>query len=132
MPKRNVELAARLIEVLNKRDASGLIALSDPDVEWHSFFALGEQGNVFRGHEGARRWIDELNDAWDIVQAEVDDALAVGDIAVLVGHIHYRGRSSGVETESPAGWVLKFRQEQAILYRAFRDPQQALEAAGLS
>jgi hypothetical protein len=73
----------------------------------------------------------DLNDAWEIAGADVDDAIGVGDLAVLVGRIYYRGRGSGVETETPAGWMLKFREGRLICFRAFREPERALEAVGL-
>src|SRR4051812_40468987 len=125
----NVESAREILDALGKRDASRLIALSDPKVEWHSFFALGE-GGAYRGHDGAQRFMSDLDDAWEIAHAEVDDGFGVGDIAVLVGRIHYRGKGSGVESESPAGWVLKFRDGKLLRFRAFREPEQALEVVG--
>ena len=76
--------------------------------------------------------MSDLNDAWEIVRADVDEGLGVGNIALLVGRIHYRGKASGVETESPAGWMFKFRDDRVVLFRAFREPDQALEAVGLS
>lgn len=54
-----------------------------------------------------------------------------GDIAVLVGHLRYRGKDSGVEADTPAGWMLKFRAGKLLRFRAFRDPERALEAVGL-
>jgi ketosteroid isomerase-like protein len=128
--RENVGLAREILDALGKRDASRLIALSDPEVEWHSFFALAE-GGAYRGHDGAQRFMSDLNDAWEIGYAEVDDGLGVGDIAVFVGRIHYRGKGSGVESASPAGWVLKFRDGKLLCFRAFREPEQALEAVGL-
>jgi ketosteroid isomerase-like protein len=125
------ELAGEVIEALNERDLSRMLALADPEVEWHSFFAELGEGGVYRGHEGTRRWLGDLADAWEIVRADADDLIAVGDVAVLVGRIHFRGRGSGVETESPTGWMLKFRDGKVIRFRAFRDPEQALEAVGL-
>jgi ketosteroid isomerase-like protein len=65
------------------------------------------------------------------VRAEVDDTLAVSDLALLVGRIHYRGTASGVETATSVGWVLRFRDGKPVSSRAFRDPDQALEAVGL-
>jgi ketosteroid isomerase-like protein len=119
------------MEALGRRDLSRLIAFADPEVEWHSFFAeLGERG-VYRGHDGTQQYVSDLSDAWEIVRADVDDAIAVGDVAVLVGRIHYRGKGSGIETETAAGWMLKFRQGKMICFRAFREPDQALEAVGL-
>jgi ketosteroid isomerase-like protein len=131
MSRENVELARKVLDALGTRDPSRLIALSDPDVEWHSFFALSE-GGVYRGHDGARRYMSDLDDAWEVGRAEVDDALGMGDVAVLVGRIHYRGKGSGVESASPAGWMFKFRDGKVLCFRAFREPEQALEAVGLS
>ena len=130
MSQENVELARVVLDTLGARDAERLVELSDPEVEWRSFFALSERG-VYRGHDGTRRYMDDLADAFEIGEAEVDGALAVGDIALLVGRLHYRGKGSGVESASPTGWVLKFREGKVLSFRAFRDPKQALEAAGL-
>ena len=44
MSQANVKLAREVLAALGTRDPSRLIALSDPEVEWHSFFALGEGG----------------------------------------------------------------------------------------
>jgi ketosteroid isomerase-like protein len=130
MSQVNVKLAGQVMDALSRRDVSGLIALADPEIEWHSFFAELGEGGVYRGHDGTQQYMRDLNDAWDIVRADVDDGIGVGDVAVLVGRIHYRGRGSGVEDESPAGWMLKFRQGKVVCFRAFREPEQALEAVG--
>ena len=134
MSQENVALAGRVLDALARRDVSRLVDLTDPEVQWHSFFAevtLG-QGGGYRGHDGIRQYVSDLNDAWEIVRADVDDGLGTGDIALLVGRIHYRGKTSGVETASPAGWMFKFRDGKVLRFRAFRDPQLVLEAAGLS
>ncbi|HEV2923073.1 MAG TPA: nuclear transport factor 2 family protein [Solirubrobacteraceae bacterium] len=125
---QNVGLAREVLEALGRRDVSRAIALTDPEVEWHSFFAeLGDEG-AYRGHDGTRQYMRDLNDAWEIVRADVDDALGVGDVALLVGRLHYRGRSSGIETETSAGWMLKFRNGRVVCFRAFREPERVLEA----
>jgi ketosteroid isomerase-like protein len=132
MSRATVELAAQVMDALGRRDLGRVIALTDPEVEWHSFFAELGDGGVYRGHDGTRQYMRDLNDAWEIVRADVDSRLGVGDVAVLIGRIHYRGRSSGIETETPAGWMLKFRHGRVVCFRAFREPEQALEAVGLS
>ena len=131
MSAGKVGLAREILDALSRRDLSRLVAMSDPEIEWHSLFALGE-GGVYRGHDGTRQYMRDLSDAWEIMRADVEDGLEVGNVAVLVGRIHYRGKGSGVETESPAGWMLKFRRERVVRFRAFQEPEQALEAAGLS
>ena len=134
MSQANAELASRVLDALARRDVSCLVDLCDPDVRWHSFFAevTFGRGGGYRGHDGIRQYVSDLNDAWEIVRGEVDAAIEVGDIALLVGRIHYRGKASGVETASPAGWMFKFRDGKVLRFRAFRDPEQVLEAAGLS
>jgi ketosteroid isomerase-like protein len=131
MSHENVELAGEVMDALSRQDLPRLIALSDPEIEWHSFFAELGGGGVYRGHGGTRRYIDDLREAWEIVRADVDAGLAVGEVALLVGRIHYRGKGSGAETETPAGWMLKFREGKVVCFRAFREPEKALEAAGL-
>jgi ketosteroid isomerase-like protein len=134
MSQENVEMAGQVLDALARRDVSRLIALTDPEVEWHSFFAVlapGE-GGAYRGHEGIRQYVSDLNDAWEIVRCDVDDGLGVDDIALLIGRVHYRGKGSGLETESPAGWMFKFREGRVVCFRAFREPGQALETLGLS
>src|SRR5688500_13329078 len=98
MSHEHVEVARRVLDALGARDASALTDLSDPAVEWHSFFAVGEAQGMYRGHDGVRRFMSDLVDAFDVGFAEVDDALGVGDIAILVGRIRYRGRESGMES----------------------------------
>jgi ketosteroid isomerase-like protein len=134
MSRENVDLARRVLDTLARRDVAGLVELSDPEVRWHSFFAevTFGQGGGYRGHDGIRQYVRDLNDAWEIVRAEVDDAIGVGSIALLVGRIRYRGKASGVETASPAGWMFKFRDGKVLRFRAFREPEHVLEAAGLS
>ena len=105
MSQETLKLAGRVLDALARRDVAGLIDLSDPEVQWHSFFAevTFGAGGGYRGHDGIRQYIRDLNDAWEIVRADVDDGLEVGDIVLLVGRIHYRGKASGVETATPAG-----------------------------
>ena len=131
MSRETMELATRALELLSAGEFSALIDVTDPEVEWHSFFAELSEGGVYRGHEGMRRYADDLTDAWDIVRTDIDDQLAIGDVAVLVGRIHYRGKESGVETETEAGWVLKVRNGKVTYFRAFREPERALGRLGL-
>jgi uncharacterized protein len=131
MPQEAVQTGRRALEALSRGDLDELTALSDPEVEWQSFFAALTEGGIFRGPEGTRQYVGELQDAFEFLYAEVEDGVEVGDIAVLVGHIRYRGKGSGVETATPAGWMFKLRQGKVLRFRAFREPERALEAVGL-
>lgn len=64
------------------------------------------------------------------MRADVGGGVAAGELAVLVGRIHYPWKGSRIETETPAGWMLKFREGKVLRFRAFREPDQVLEAVG--
>ena len=119
-----------MVEAVARRDLDRLLELTDPEVEWHSVFAeLGEAG-TYRGHDGIRRYVSDLSDAWEIMRADVDDGLSVGPVVLMVGQLHYRGRGSGVETRSPLGFVARFREGRIVYMRAFQDPEEALLSVG--
>ena len=125
-----IDLARRAMSLLSEGEFEDLIAMTDPEVKWHSFFAELGEGGVYSGHEGMREYARDLLDAWELVGVELDDVLAVGDVALLVGRIHYRGKTSGVEMKDPAGWSLSFRNGKVIQFRAFRDPDRVLRDLG--
>ena len=131
-PASTADLAREVLGLLDDKRLDALIDHAHPEVEWRSFFAQLGEGGVYRGHDGMREYIRDLIDAWDSITAEVDQVIEIEDVAVAIGRIRYRGRASDLEAADPAGWVLKFRDGKVILFRAFRDPEQALERIGLS
>ena len=130
MSKENVELAHDVIAAIKNQDASRLVELTDPEVEWYPLLALGGREG-YRGHDGIRRYIEDIADALDFIYAEVDDAISAGELVLLLGRFHYRGKASGVDTKSPGGFVISFRDGRVVYMRAFRDPERALAVVGL-
>ena len=130
MSEAHLKAAHDVIDAVEQRDVSALIALTHPAVEWRSAFAVSK-GGLYVGHSGIREYVADMNDAWDIVRLDVDHELCVGDVVILVGRIHYRGKGSGVEAETDAGYVLTFRDGKVIGFRPFRDPEASLARVGL-
>src|SRR5919204_3162996 len=108
MSRENVELAGQLLDAIARRDLPFLIEFTDPEVEWRSFFALGEQG-MYRGHDRLRQYVHDLSEAFEHLRPEPTDLLDAGSIVIGIGRIYYRGRGSGGEPESPAGISFNFR-----------------------
>jgi ketosteroid isomerase-like protein len=126
----SVALGRGLLEAISARDLPRLIALTDPEVEWHSFFAVLGMEGAYRGHAGLRQYVSDLEEAFEVLDAELYEGLAVGEVAVLVGRIHYRGKGSGVETEMQAGWTLRYRNGRLISFQAFGEPEKVLASVG--
>jgi ketosteroid isomerase-like protein len=66
------------------------------------------------------------------IHVDVSEIRDIGDRAVLIGRLRVRGKESGVEAESPAAYVVDLGNSKVIQVRTYLDPDEALEAVGLS
>ena len=66
MSQENVEAFKRGLEAGNRGDVDGLLDELHPEIEWHSALhaLMGGQQTVFRGHDGVRRMIGDLYEAF--------------------------------------------------------------------
>ena len=131
MSQENVEVVRQLAVAVGERDLATLLGLTDPDVEWHTTVSAISEGGAYHGHDGVRQYVDDLREAFETFEVRLDSALDVGDLVIAVGAVRYCGKASGVELDASVGWVVRFRAGRVILARAFRDPEQTLEAVGL-
>ena len=108
-----------------------MLSYVDPEGELHSAIIGGAEGKVFRGHDGFRKW---YADRWRVSRSSnrVDEYRDLGDRIVAFGHIHARGRGSGVEVDSPTGWVFTVQRGKVVKAEGFLNRAEVLEAAGLS
>ena len=134
MSQENVEVVKRGLEAYNRRDVEALLEELDPEVEWHPALEvlMGGEATVYRGHEGVRELLRDAAGTLSEIHVEFSNIQGIDDQVVAIGRIRARGKSSGVETESPLGYVAELRNGKAIRIRTYLDPQKALEAAGLS
>jgi ketosteroid isomerase-like protein len=133
MSRENLEVFKRGIEAYNSRAVEALLEDLDPDVEFRPALPklLGGRTTVYLGHEGVREMFREFDDAFAEMHAELPDIRDLGDRIVGIGRIRTRGRGSGVETESPWGYVFEMQNGKVIRAWTFLDPKEALEAAGV-
>ena len=134
MSQENVEAFKRAVDAYNRRDIDVFLEEFDPEAEWHSLTQVmfgGEQA-VFRGREGIREGVRDIDDALADMQVECVAVRDLGEVIVVDGRVRGRGRVSGAEVDSPINWVVQFRGGRVTQLRDFLDPAEALEAAGLS
>lgn len=53
------ELAHRFIDAFNRRDSDALVALCHPQLEFLPTILVGQRA-VYHGHDGLRRWVEDL------------------------------------------------------------------------
>ena len=133
MSQENVEAFKRGLEAGNRGDVDTLLEVLDPDVAWHSALhaLIGGEATAFRGHDGVREMLRDLYEAFDEFHIEVSEIRDLGDRLVVIGRTRARGEASGAEVETPIAFVTEFKNGKAISIRAYLDPEEALEAAGL-
>ena len=131
MSQENVELAYRASHAFNRRDLDALLALCDPDLEFHSRLVAVEGGGPQRGHDGIRTWWENVHAAWRDFSSEIEEVRDLGDVTVA----RQRFRAQGIQSDAPIEqmqWlVTQWRDGKAIWWRTFQSEAEALEAAGL-
>ena len=100
----------------------------DPEASWVGI------GETYDGHEGIRRYMSAMYEAFDDYRPEVEDIIDVADGRVLTLAIeHGRGRGSGAQVESPRtahlGRCARARQSNSI---CSSHPAGAYAALGMS
>jgi ketosteroid isomerase-like protein len=130
MSQENAKAVRRAYELLNRRDAEALVNLCADD------FVMDMSERVFnpdtyRGPGGIRRFLGDVDAAWQSYRWAVEDTRVVDDVVVALLHCQGQSREGGPEVDWHVAWVWKLRGGTPISLRFYRDPAQALEAAGL-
>ena len=129
MSQENVELLRRGFTALNHDDLEVFLATVHPEVEFTSLIAEAE-GQNFRGHDGVRRWWQEVVLPLGGLHGEPEEIRDLGDSALARVVATYRPR--GVEVPQTIWIIVRYRDGMAIWWQFFRTQADALEAAGLS
>jgi ketosteroid isomerase-like protein len=130
MSQENVDLVRRTLEAF-PGDLDEMVSYMDPEVELHSAIVGGAEGNVYRGHEGLRRWYADSFESFEELRNEWSEFRDLGDRVLAFGQVKARGRDSGVKLDSPMGWVFTVRDGKLVKAEGFLGRAEALEAAGL-
>ena len=131
MAEENVEAYRRAVEAGNRRDLEAMLKELDSEVEWYPA-VVGMGGDVYRGAEGIRELLGDAGETLPDAFYEVSEIRDLGDRLLAFGRLRAHGKGSGAPTEVPFTQLVHFRDGKATVIRTFLDPQEALEAAGLS
>ena len=134
MSQENVEVVLQLHAAFNEADLDALLSGWDAGAEYHAAMTQSVEGDegVFRGHDGLRRWWQELRDLYDGLRSEVLEVRDHGEQVVVSFTIRGRGKGSGVLLEGQElTQVFTVRQGKVIEGRDYFSRDEALEAAGL-
>ena len=129
MSQENVELVHRCVDAFNRRDLDALLTLMDDDVEVAPPLASME-GN-HRGHDGVRRWWENVFEGLPDCNVEVVAVRDLGDLTVAVLLVRAHGAASDAPVEAMLWHIGGWRRGKAVWWRFFAPRAEALEAVGL-
>lgn len=131
MPEAEITDEARLRDVWRRWNAGERemdAETFDPEFEVHSHLT----GDVYRGEERVREWMDEIDQQFDRWRLEIGEVRALGERRLLaVGAIRAHGRGSGIDLNQSAAWVAVFREGRLLAVHNFigTDAAEAAEAS---
>ena len=127
MSQENLERIKAGFVAHNKGDLDALVELYDPDVVFETLLLGTHHGNE------AIRLIYEENQktmaGYDVVPVELIDA---GDKVVAVAQMVGAGSASRIALDDAFAFVFTFKGDRVVREQAFRNREEAVEAAGLS
>ena len=126
MSEQNVDLHRRLVEAFDTRDVEAYVACCDPQIELHSEMTA-PGGAVYHGHDGLRKWLGHLEDAWgDELRIEPEGYFDFGVQTLTFNLLHGRGRQSGAEVSMPLAQVCRWRNGLNTCLKVYLRREDAL------
>jgi len=132
MSPANGEAFKRAIEAYNRRNVEALLRELDTEIEWRPVLpvVLGGDATVYRGHEGVRQLLRDLDEVLAERHLDFSEIREAGDQVVAIGSLRIRGKSSGALSESPFGCVAELKNGKLTRIQTYLDPSDALEHLG--
>ena len=131
MSEENVEVVRRFYAAWSRDEFPGPTDLMDPEIEYVNPDGAVEPGTR-RGLAAFRLAVETLFEGWETWQMEPEVFRAVDDQVAVVLRYRGLGRESGVEVEGRESALWTVRDGRVVRYAWFHEPDEALEAAGLS
>src|SRR5215217_9407417 len=81
---------------------------------------------TYQGHEGARRWLGEIVEAWTEFHVVVEATFDLGEQTLAFVVLHGRGSVSGAEVVMPYAQVMRWREGRSVWFKAYAHREDAL------
>jgi ketosteroid isomerase-like protein len=112
---------------ITRCDVDAALGVCHPEVEFQSVLAV--DGRAYVGHEGIRRYFDDISSAWEEWRVDVHrTAMASEGRVIIEMTMHARGRESGMPLSEFAAHIWTLRDGKLLRNELFRDPGQAARA----
>jgi len=127
-------LARQAIDALNRSDFEAMLDSVSPDVVWEALEGVTGIGEMYRGRDEVREWIELMWANVDKgVHIEIEQMADLGDDRIFIAvAIAARRRGSGVPFEWRTWQILWFAEGLIARRQVFWTRAEALRTAGLT
>ena len=132
MSQENVEIVRAFNQAFNRRDLDALADLASPSFELVPYLSSMIETTTYRGHDGLRKYFEDADSAWEVVEARLEEVRDFGEHFLATGELHGKGRASGLEVVLPLAWVGAIVEGKIAWIHTHKTEAAALEAAGLT
>ena len=132
MSQQNVQIVRDGLAASAEGNLDAVFAGCDPGIELEVSDAYFDAPHTYRGHEGMRELFAAQAEVFDPFRLEPEEFLDAGDRVVVMARAGGLARGSGVEVMGRFGHLWTVREGKIVRFKEFKDPAEALAAAGLS
>jgi ketosteroid isomerase-like protein len=113
------------------RDPQAADAVLHPDVElWaQPTGELAGRSEPYRGHEGFRDYLADVERVWASFEVSPDDVRVAGAGVICFGHAEGRPRGTAEVRRTPVIWVFRLRDARIVFCRVARTAAEATSLA---
>jgi uncharacterized protein len=123
------EAVRRGVDAYNRGDVEAMLETTAEDVVMVPVRSLLE-GGEYRGHDGVRRFMADMEEDWVERAIEIDEIREVDDSWLVLGVFRAVGKS-GTEVRYPVAWHSVMRDGKLARMTAYSDQEAALRELGL-
>ncbi len=131
MADEDVEVVRRAYDAYSKGDLAAAGSAYSEDTVWDVTRFRPDEG-VHRGLAELAKYLGSWRETWSDHSFAVERLLDAGDVVVAVIEESGRGRASGAPVTIRYGQVITVREGKIVETVVYRDPEDAIEAAGVS
>jgi ketosteroid isomerase-like protein len=124
----NEEIVRTLFDAFSRRDLQGVVELMHPDIVFQPMTAaVTRAGEPYRGHEGIRRYTEDVEAHWEQLTIRLRQIRCAGRAVVALGLVSGSGAGGSFE-DAPTTWVVKFREGRVAHVQIFSDERYVTSA----
>jgi len=122
------------MRAVNAGDIEGIVAMTGPEAEYELIggFADIVGQTVLRGPDGVRRFYTDWFATFTTTHVEPRTFLQAGDQLLVLSDVEVTAEGSDAPVKLEIGQIYSFKDGAINRVASYYDPQEALEAAGLS